>query len=271
MPAGAGSGPTLDNTGGSGGRSGGFGDPLYNSGLRIELGWFGIPVGLGGIPYYIKIPSLSGLPELVQVPTPPETITTAPEIDRRDVTSDPEVIPDVIPFYATEGSLTAQDVAELAALGSEVIWTTPGYAGPVAQAAPAQIINSQEDDVGWFEDLYDQIDTGLGGWLPGGVPPGLPLPTPAFNTPVGGAAPTPVPMPPATVMPIAAPGAGCAPVDPMKGYVLKKYCGQWRWIKQKSSRRKRLATRSDIRDISALKGVLGNGKNLQAWIATHSN
>jgi len=124
--------------------------------------------------------------------------------------------------------------------------------------------------VGWFEDLYDAVDVGIGGWLPGGPVSPFDSPSPAvFNQP---AVVTAGPSMPAAVqpqMPVSA--AGCAPVDPMRGYVLKKYCGEWRWIKQKSSRRKRLATRSDIRDIAALKGVLGNGKNLQAWIATHSN
>lgn len=36
-------------------------------------------------------------------------------------------------------------------------------------------------------------------------------------------------------------------------------------------RRKRLATTSDIKDLAALKAVLGDGQNLKTWIATHSS
>jgi len=35
-------------------------------------------------------------------------------------------------------------------------------------------------------------------------------------------------------------------------------------------RRKRLATVSDIKDLAALKSVLGNGEAFKTWIATHS-
>ncbi len=47
--------------------------------------------------------------------------------------------------------------------------------------------------------------------------------------------------------------------DPKKG----------KWIKKRKRRRKRLATASDIKDLSALKSVLGGGKGLDTWIATH--
>lgn len=42
-----------------------------------------------------------------------------------------------------------------------------------------------------------------------------------------------------------------------------------RWIKRSRRRRKRLATASDIRDLNSLKAVLGGGKALESWIATH--
>jgi len=47
-------------------------------------------------------------------------------------------------------------------------------------------------------------------------------------------------------------------------------CGQGKWIKKRRRRHRNLATRGDIRDLSALKGVIGQGKLLEAWIATHS-
>jgi hypothetical protein len=39
--------------------------------------------------------------------------------------------------------------------------------------------------------------------------------------------------------------------------------------KKKCRRRRRLATMSDIRDLAALKSILGNGETFRTWIATH--
>ncbi len=41
--------------------------------------------------------------------------------------------------------------------------------------------------------------------------------------------------------------------------------------KKKRRRRRRLASMSDIKDLSSLKGVLGNGEAFKVWIATHSH
>lgn len=40
--------------------------------------------------------------------------------------------------------------------------------------------------------------------------------------------------------------------------------------KRRRRRRKRLATQSDLKDLAALKGILGQGKAFEVWIATHS-
>ena len=62
-----------------------------------------------------------------------------------------------------------------------------------------------------------------------------------------------------------------APTDSCGGrMVYKKVCGQYKWVRQKNRRRKRLATRSDLKDLAALKGILGQGKAFEVWIATHS-
>ena len=47
--------------------------------------------------------------------------------------------------------------------------------------------------------------------------------------------------------------------DPAKG----------KWITQRRRRRKRLATPSDLKDLAALRGVLGNGEAFKTWRATH--
>lgn len=46
-------------------------------------------------------------------------------------------------------------------------------------------------------------------------------------------------------------------------------CGAGKWQKRSRRRRKRLASKGDLADLAALKGVLGQGKAFEVWIATH--
>jgi len=46
-------------------------------------------------------------------------------------------------------------------------------------------------------------------------------------------------------------------------------CGAGKWQKKSRRRRRRLATHGDLKDLAALKGVLGGGKAFETWIATH--
>lgn len=57
----------------------------------------------------------------------------------------------------------------------------------------------------------------------------------------------------------------------MRGWVYNPSanCGQGGWQKRKPRRRKRLATKGDLQDLAALKGILGMGKAFEIWIATH--
>lgn len=75
--------------------------------------------------------------------------------------------------------------------------------------------------------------------------------------------------------PVVTGGALPAPLPPVmdtrRQYCLKMVNGNWKWVKKTKRRRKRLATATDIKDLSSLKGVLGNGKAFEIWIATHSN
>lgn len=59
------------------------------------------------------------------------------------------------------------------------------------------------------------------------------------------------------------------PAEGMKGMVYKKVCGEYRWVKQRRRRRRRLATEGDIKDLAALTGTIGKGQTLKEWIATH--
>lgn len=60
--------------------------------------------------------------------------------------------------------------------------------------------------------------------------------------------------------------------NPTKGMVWNPNanCGAGKWQKRGRRRRKRLATMGDLKDLAALKGVLGGGKAFEVWIATHS-
>jgi hypothetical protein len=102
-------------------------------------------------------------------------------------------------------------------------------------------------------------------------------------------APTPFMPPPIPAGPAIAAGVGAAAasmgvglpfVDVIPGMpdakacggrpVYKYHCGEYKWVYPKRRRRKALATQSDLRGLAALKGVLGQGKAFEVWIATHS-
>lgn len=52
--------------------------------------------------------------------------------------------------------------------------------------------------------------------------------------------------------------------------VYKKVCGAYRWVIPKKRRRKQLLTNSDAAGLAKLKGLVGVGKTMDTWIATHS-
>jgi len=241
----------------------------------ITIADFGLPVGLGGVPFFE--PSI-GLPTL-DAGIGNEAITgIPPQIDRRDITSDPGELPQVLglpvgvetvgwggpgvvvaatnelrPFYASRGSLSTAEVAELRDLGHEVIWREP---------TPQTIVATEDDDVSWIEDIYTTVDASVfGGNLPGGAPQGgQPL---AVTTGVPATVGTP------TV--IAQPGTPAAVPNPaIKSYCYKFKDGVWQLVKMRRRRRKQLATKGDLQDLAALKGILGTGKAFEVWIATHS-
>lgn len=68
------------------------------------------------------------------------------------------------------------------------------------------------------------------------------------------------------------PEAAAGPGGGIKGQVWNPSanCGAGKWQRKSRRRRKRLATSSDLKDLAALKGVLGGGKAFEVWIATHS-
>lgn len=58
---------------------------------------------------------------------------------------------------------------------------------------------------------------------------------------------------------------GCGPYP-----VLKRVCGEYKWVFPKRRKRPLLLSKGDAKGLAALKGILGNGKAMEVWIATHS-
>lgn len=67
-------------------------------------------------------------------------------------------------------------------------------------------------------------------------------------------------------LPVSMEGGSCEPEDPMQGYVMKKVCGQWRWIKPKRRRRRALLTETDYNSLLKLQTLKVNS-NMNIAIA----
>jgi hypothetical protein len=93
----------------------------------------------------------------------------------------------------------------------------------------------------WGTDLYDD-------WFGDAPTPGLPAP---INGNGGGQ-------------------MACAETNPAN-IVYKWDCATQQYTPRKKyrRRRKRLASKSDIKDLASLKGIVGQGKVMETWIATH--
>jgi len=141
---------------------------------------------------------------------------------------------------------------------------------------PDRVVTSDEDEpVSLLGDIYDVVDAGLGGVLPGGVQPqwptgwGGPL---YMDQPAPQPAPLPVPQAQGGMAPPGLPpnvAGTCAPDDPYKGWVYKRVCGQWKWVKKKYRRRKQLFTTRDASQLSSLIGIAGKSQIAKTWIASH--
>lgn len=97
-----------------------------------------------------------------------------------------------------------------------------------------------------------------------------PISTPGWGVPPFGAiAPTLV----APTAAVAAAGPGIPPaMDPRvcgPSPVWKKVCGVYKWVYPKRRRRRQLITQSDAAGLAKLKGIVGQGKVMEVWIATH--
>lgn len=232
------------------------------------------PVGTGDIPPVDT--ASTGLPQLVPEPTTVYNLPLPPPLDRRDTPQKPPPIyPDPEVSLTTEQLSDAQWLVQMGML-DDVANYVPPYVAPTTDGgfdiqgeydptmpAGAQSLlppTDEGDDVGWISDVYDIVDTAAGGWLPGGVPVGTSGPGALMNYVGQPGTPVPAIQGPVTM----------GTDDSMKGMVYKKVCGQYKWVKVKRRRRRALVTQTDLRGLAALKGVLGQGKAFEVWIATHS-
>lgn len=123
--------------------------------------------------------------------------------------------------------------------------------------------------VGWLGDWLGTTDGAPGFNFPSSAAPGFgwstTLPLPAN----GSVIPPPNgngngPLPPGPPPP---PPGGCMNNGPQP--VWKKVCGVYKWVYPKRRRRRQLLTRTDAAGLAQLKGIVGVGKTMDTWIATH--
>lgn len=213
--------------------------PRWIVDLSLGDGWF-----TGGA----QLASLPGVPPLVSEAGVITEDSFPLQIDLRDT---PPLQADLPSPMMTQAQID-QYIA---------VYGFPPYPGATATAEIVTV--DQGDNMSWIEDIYDIIDTSVGGLLPGGVPVGSSLPTTYLPTTIQ---PTTIPQVPGAPMPV--------PTVPQantnKLYCMKFIDGQWKAVKMRRRRRKQLATKGDLQDLAALKGILGTGKAFEVWIATHS-
>lgn len=217
-----------------------YGDWVRNWLIDPQYGRIDVPVGPRILPP-LDI-SGPGIPQLVPEIAAPSQAGIPEEIDRRDKPNMP---------------LSNED------------WLIKMGMAPAVTVLPQPLFGDEGEGMSVFEDWYDAADRLAGGWLPGGPvsPFDVTPPLTGFWPPSATPAAPPVGAPP---MPIATPGPMMDPCNPGPSPVYKKVCGIYKWVYPKRRRRKALATRTDIKSLAALKGVIGGGKTLDTWIATHS-
>ncbi len=237
-------------------------------GGRQDVGWQGwldFPVGMGAPSVFIQRDRVPAVVPATATPPPPPLPPSPPPGEEPFVK---EVVQEV----------TTVSWSDWMAAGNALPPNhgnyphASDYPGLGAGVGGVGLVESGESEVSILGDIYDVIDTGLGGILPGGVPfAGFGGPTSPAAQIYSGAG--------TMQQMIAAPGGGGGTtVIPGTGGPVGGACGPTmiynsrtgKWTQKRRRRRRQLATASDIKDLNSLIAVFGNGKALQSWIATHS-
>lgn len=213
-------------------KAGTIGDPIY---------FPNIPVGAGSARGGTFEPSVPSVPRIPTVPARPPKIVTDRPIAKQSPVSESQILQAIL-----RGGIPV--------VAQKPVPQPPVISRPVpAGAGRIDTVIQQTTNGGKPVDL-GQVLVGLGGqYIQARY--GQPQVQQAFMPSLG------------------IPGVEVIKENVPKGMVYDPNadCGEGKWIKRSRRRRKRLATQTDIRDLSALKGVLGSGEAFKVWIATHSN
>lgn len=233
-----------------------------------------VPMGQGTFPVQLSWPSL---PPMGPGPAGPPQIGISEQVDRRDQPPDQAVLP-----VNGEGQLVILGAGAAPnttrVMKGKITYTVPtdmldlirmrpftkgevptsGGRGPGTPAYVPVVIDQDEP----MSIIDAVVDLGTAYFASQNQPQYAPMPlaAPGGSVVVGGTGPAQQP----SYESICPTGSG------NKGMIWdpNANCGSGKWIKRRKRRRQRLATASDIKDIGALKSVLGP-KALGAWIATH--
>lgn len=244
-----------------------LGDRLYDRGGRQdEVGerpGAGTLVSVGTGSNRVPIEPINRVPDVVSIVIPPPPPYVPPAPPGGTEPPQPVLIQVSWSDWMAAGNALPADWNSYPRASDHPDITGVTYEDTVVGSPP-------EDDTSILGDIYDLVDSRIGGILPGGTEPFWSggVTNPGF--PISGfvAPPTPVLNP--AIVPAPGTTVAVTPGDTMQGMVYKKVCGQYKWVKQKRRRRRNLATKGDLKDLAALKGILGSGKAFEVWIATHS-
>ena len=223
--------------------------------ILSDTSWIGwgrsttrVPVGSGVWPD--MEPESPRVPELVPQPRTELRVPLPPSIDRRDIPSDEEFLPQ-------GAGMTEEDWFK--SLHPDLEWS-----GPAPIVADLPLPQTSGGDVSIFDDVYGAVDVLAGGWLPGGpvspfgtnAPPGVQTALPPASIPSPGVV---IDNGSGTV---STPGHGMHLAEKPNHYVYKLVNGTWKWVHKRKRRCKRLLTASQARDLQLLMSITGKSSEL---------
>ena len=200
-------------------------------------------------------------------------VPVGPYIDRRDV-----------------GQFQSPSIPAMGPATTNI--ATPGYGGPITGPAAlpnqttiregqsmdlAGILGGITQTASTIRDVKNILNPPImGAQLPATIPPGVGTQNVNWGSMVGGAVLGEVAenvydffKDEAPALPMNGAAAACATKPSDIVYKWSEKDQRYVARKKYKRRRQRLATKSDIKDLASLKGIVGQGKVMETWIATH--